>query len=212
MTSATALGALQRLRVPVITTSDASSVLGVSVSAASHLLRRLASAGLVRPIRKGVWALGETVDPLTIVESVSAPYPSYVSLQTALHLHGMIEQIPESVYAVTLGRSARVKTAVGSFSLHHVAPGFFDGFDVLPSGMKLATPEKALVDAFYLSATRTRLFARLPEVELPRGFSWARAREWVGRIPSARLQQMASMRMESLRSSPRRQRSRQRGQ
>jgi hypothetical protein len=54
------------------------------------------------------------------------------------------------------------------------------------SGIKIATPEKALVDFLYLSPTRSRLFAALPEVELPRGFRRAEARRWVARIPSAR--------------------------
>ena len=54
------------------------------------------------------------------------------------------------------------------------------------SGIKIATPEKALVDFLYLSPTRGRLFAALPELELPRGFRRAEARRWVARIPSTR--------------------------
>src|SRR3954466_1260454 len=43
--------------------------------------------------------------------------------------------------------SARVETGLGTYSVHHVQPAFFDGFASLPdSGIKLAVPEKALVD------------------------------------------------------------------
>ena len=85
-----------------------------------------------------------------------------------------------------------------SYSLHHVAPGFFDGFEVLGSGVKLATPEKALVDLFYLSSTSTRFFSSLPEIEFPRRFQRRVARGWVARIPSQRLRTLADRRLEAL--------------
>ena len=38
-------------------------------------------------------------------------------------------------------------------------------------GVKIASPEKALLDALYLRPARSRLFRALPELELPRTFS-----------------------------------------
>jgi len=186
MNAPEALSRLRKLGVPAATTADAAAVLGISLQAASHTMRRLARTGLVRPVRRGIWALGDRPDPLVLAGYVTAPYPSYVSLQTALYRHGMIDQIPEMTFLVSLARSARVSTPLGTYSIHHVQPAFFAGFEMLPdSGIKIATPEKALVDVFYLSPTRGRLFAALPEVELPRGFRRAEARRWVQRIPSA---------------------------
>jgi hypothetical protein len=52
--------------------------------------------------------------------------------------------------------------------------------------VKLAMPEKALVDFLYLSPAKSRSFAALPELELPDGFRRRVAREWVERIPSSR--------------------------
>src|SRR3954465_13979662 len=74
----------------------------------------------------------------------------------------------------------------------------FGGFEVLDSGIKLALPEEALVDFLYLSPTRSRLFASLPEVELPRGFRRSAAREWVRRIPSARLRTIVARRLDEV--------------
>ena len=96
-------------------------------------------------------------------------------------------QIPALVYVVSLGRSGRVETQLAVYSVHHVAPAFFDGYVLQPSGVRLATAEKALVDLLYLSPTRSRLFAALPELELPRTFSRKAARGWVARIPAKRL-------------------------
>jgi predicted transcriptional regulator of viral defense system len=187
MNASEALGRLKSLRVPAATTADVAAVLGLSGTATSHMLKRLGRAGLVTPLRKGVWALAERPDRLVLAEYVTAPYAAYLSLQTALYQHGMIEQIPSMIYLVSLARSARVETALGTYSIHHVQPSLFDGFEVLDSGIKLALPEKALIDFLYLSPTRARLFAALPELELPRGFRRSVAREWVRRIPSGRL-------------------------
>jgi hypothetical protein len=164
-----------------VTTGDAAAVLGISIEAASHTLRRLALAGLVSPVRKALWALDDRPDPL-------APYPSYVSLQTALYRHGMITQIPTTIYLVSLARTARVETKLATYSVHHVQPEFFGGFEHDPgSGVKLASPEKALVDFLYLSPTRSRLFAALPELELPRRFRRREAGRWVARISPGRM-------------------------
>src|SRR3989440_11441903 len=95
MNAREALGRLNGLRVPVATTADAAAVLGVSGEAASHTLRRLAQSGLVTPVRKGLWALADRPDPLALAEYVSAPYPSYLSLQTARYQHGLNDPIPD---------------------------------------------------------------------------------------------------------------------
>jgi hypothetical protein len=199
MNAREALGRLRGLHVPAATTSDAAAVLGLSVEAASHTLRRLASSGLVVPVRRGVWALTDQVDPLALAEYVTAPYPSYVSLQTALYRRGMITQIPSSIYLVSLARSDLVETRIGTYSVHHVRPVLFGGFDHDPrSGTKLALPEKALFDFLYLSPTRGRLFAALPELELPRGFQRSLVREWVARIPSTRSKTIVTRRLEDV--------------
>ena len=199
MNAAEALARLKNLRVPAATTADAAAVLGLSGQAASHTLRRLARAGLVTPIRKGVWAVAEQPDPMALAEYVTAPYPAYLSLQTALYRHGMIDQIPAMIFVVSLARGARIVTPLGTYSVHHVQPAFFGGFEALgDSGIKLATPEKALVDFLYLSPTRTRLFTALPEVELPPGFRRAQARRWVQRIPSTRLRTLVARRLTEM--------------
>jgi predicted transcriptional regulator of viral defense system len=198
MNASEALGRLKSLRVPAATTADVAAVLGLSGTATSHMLKRLGRAGLVTPLRKGVWALAERPDRLVLAEYVTAPYAAYLSLQTALYQHGMIEQIPSMIYLVSLARSARVETALGTYSIHHVQPSLFDGFEVLDSGIKLALPEKALIDFLYLSPTRARLFAALPELELPRGFRRSVAREWVRRIPSGRLRTIVARRLDEV--------------
>jgi predicted transcriptional regulator of viral defense system len=199
MNASQALSRLQGLGVPAVTTADAAAVLAMSIEATSHTLRRLAVAGLVTPVRKGLWALGPRPDPLTLCEHVTMPFPSYASLQTALYRHGMVMQIPAIIYLVSLGRSARIETRLGTYSVHHVVPEIFGGFEVRKgSTVKLASPEKALVDLLYLSPTRSRLFAALPELEIPPGFRRRVARRWARQIPSQRARTIVERKLDAL--------------
>jgi predicted transcriptional regulator of viral defense system len=196
MNAREAFGRLRRLGVPVIRTADAAAALGLSKTAATMTLSRLVEAGLVSSVRHGTWWVDGAVDPYRLPEHLTAPLESYLSLHTALHLHGLIEQIPEILYAVTLGRTQRVTTRAGTFSFHHVAPEVFGGFEETGAGVKLATAEKALFDFAYLSAGRSRIFATLPELEIPRGFREREVRRWVQRIPSARSRTLTESQVE----------------
>ncbi|OGQ16994.1 MAG: hypothetical protein A2138_05680 [Deltaproteobacteria bacterium RBG_16_71_12] len=191
MNAAIALSRLRRLGTPVFTTADGRALFRGTTAGASQTLAALARHGLVVPLRRGLWSLDVEVDPLLLPEHLSAPSPSYVSLQTALYRRGVIEQIPSTIYAVTLGKTKRYHTSVGDYSLHRVAPELFGGFEIVAGGVKLATAEKALADVAYLSGGKSRLFAALPEIELPAGFSLPEARGWLARIPSKRHRTLA---------------------
>jgi predicted transcriptional regulator of viral defense system len=193
-----ALAILKRLGVPALDTADAAAALGLTTAAASQTLTRLARAGLVLSVRHGTWWLEEVLDPLRLPEYLTAPLPAYVSLQTALHRHGLIEQIPGVVYAVSLAKTLKVKTKVGTFSVHHLAPEVFGGSEETERGAKIATAEKALFDFAYLSSGRSRLFTSLPELELPRGFKRKELSRWVAKIPSVRSRTLTSQKLDEL--------------
>jgi predicted transcriptional regulator of viral defense system len=186
MNAAEALSRVRALKIPVIDTADAAAALQQTTSATTKTLSRLARAGLIASVRQGTWWVDGSVDPYRLPEYLTAPLDSYLSVQTALHIHGMIEQVPNVYYAVSLARTQRVATRVGTFSIHHVAPEVFGGYRDTEHGVKLATPEKALFDFAYLSAGRSRIFTSLPELEVPRGFRHPELARWVRRISSER--------------------------
>jgi len=177
-----ALQRIQQLGVPAFETRDISVLLRVTPANASVLLSRLAGRGFVRRLARGRWSIGPQSNREQLAEQVAAPYPAYVSLQTALFRHGLIEQVPEVIYAVTLGRARRVRTPGGTVSLHRMPPQLFGGFETADDGTKVATPEKALFDLLYLSPTRTRLFVHLPEIEFPKSFRWPEVARWTKKI------------------------------
>ena len=95
--------ALQRLRTlatPVVETRDVAALLQVSASNATTILRRLAAEGMIVHLSRGRWLVNQKIDRLALPELMSAPYPAYISLQSALFHHGVIEQIgtPQEIY------------------------------------------------------------------------------------------------------------------
>jgi predicted transcriptional regulator of viral defense system len=193
---------LSKAGVPVIETAEAAALFGQSKFAASKTLARLAASGLVRRIRSGTYWIGDSLSADRVASYLTAPFQSYLSLHTALRAHGMIEQVPVVVYVVTLGRTRRLRTAAGTFSIHHIAPRVFGGFE-LSNGQNVATPEKALFDLAYLSGGRSRLRAALPELELPKPFRRSELERWLARIPSRRGRERVLHRLERILASAR---------
>jgi hypothetical protein len=109
----------------------------------------------------------------------------------------MISQVPHLIYVASLARTKRIKTVVGDYSIHRLAPSFFGGFEHV-RGVRLARPEKAALGVLYLTPARSRLFAALPEVELPRRFSRQEAHRWLRRIPTGSRRTLVQRRLETL--------------
>ena len=178
---------LKQLNLPVIQTSDAAAYLDISVNHANKLLSRISKTNQIIHIKQGSWIFPET-DPLALPGILTLPFPSYVSLQTALYFHNMISQIPKVIYAVSVGRTKVYKTSIATISIHHIDPSFYFGYmeKSVDGLIKIASPEKALLDIFYLSQTKTRLFKTLPEVELPKNFKISVANKMIEKITSVR--------------------------
>jgi len=173
------------LELAVFNTSDASAWLKISRAHASKLLSRLSEAGLLVHLSRGLWAFKDRVELMALPQYLTNPFPSYVSLQSALYQHDMITQIPAVIYAVSIARTKKFVTPLGTISIHHVHPSFFFGYRTTPKGdIKIATPEKALIDFLYFSPAKSKLFRSLPELELPRRFKISEARHMISMIRS----------------------------
>jgi predicted transcriptional regulator of viral defense system len=202
MNQSEALQKIQKLGVNAFETRDISALLRVTPANASVLLSRLAERGFISRLTRGHWSMGAQRSGDQQIEQAAAPSPAYLSLQSALFRHGLIEQVPEVHYAATLGRARRILTPMGKFSLHHLPPELFGGYETANDGVKVATPEKALFDIFYLSPTRLRLFSALPEIELPRSFRWSEISRWVRKIPGKSRRAYVDGRIAAMKSTP----------
>ncbi|MGB9004495.1 MAG: hypothetical protein WCB96_02100 [Candidatus Aminicenantales bacterium] len=123
-----------------------------------------------------------------------------MSFISALHLHGIVGQIPRIVTLASPAHSKTIVTSLGTFSVHRIAPAFFAGFRwYKESGAFLvADPEKALVDSLYLSARKKRPYGHFPELDFPRLFSFKKAREWAERIPDERIRKNVEKKLEAI--------------
>jgi predicted transcriptional regulator of viral defense system len=203
MKPTSAYGDLLRMDRTIVTTREAATRWRTEQGTAGRRLRSMEDAGLVRRLRRGLWALDPDVAPFVVAPYLTAPLPAYVSFWSALAHHGMIEQIPRQVSVASLTRARRIATTVGVYEIHHLAPGLFGGYHGSEESGYLATPEKALFDAVYVrAAAGSRAF--FPELALPSDFNDDQVREWTGRIESARLRTLVSRRLrEALRQAAR---------
>lgn len=167
--------------------------------AAAKQLFRLAAAGLIVKVAHGVWQINRgSADPAVVLPVLTNPYPSYISGWTALSRHGMIEQIPRGVFAVSLDRAKTVETTFGRYEIHHIHPDLFGGFEGA-TGIRagVATAEKALFDTVYLFATLNGTVT-LPELELSDKFDRRVLQSWIDRVPSLRLRTLAAKNLDRL--------------
>ena len=199
MKSIDALTRLTNLAVAAFTTNDAAAAWRIARSHASKTLERLAEARQIVRLRRGLWAFPDKLDRLLLPACLTAPAPCYVSLQSALYRHGLISQMPQTLYVVSTARTQLHRTPLGAVSVHHVKPSFFTGYEIdSRTGAAVATPEKALADILYLAPARSRLFASLPELERPKSFRPARLLGFLRLIDSPRRRVMAIRQWERL--------------
>ena len=137
-------------------------------------------------ITPGRWSVSGRPRPYLIASWLTDPYPSYVSLYTALSRRGLITQIPRTIYVVSLGRTRTVVTPVGTYSVHRLPPELFGGFEE-QEGERMATAEKAVFDTLHLARARGQRFSHLTEVQLPAGFQSAVLDDWAMRIEDQRV-------------------------
>lgn len=167
------LGLLHRHGLRVFRSSDVATLAGISGSSATQLLTRLAGTGSVSKMRRNLWVnrLAPDLNPFELVPYLRSPWPAYVSLYSALADHGLVSEIPQTVFCVTAANPVSITTPVGRFRFHHLPPRLIWGFESRTAGparFPIADPEKAFLDQVYL-ALIPRSSIRLPVTRTP---SW----------------------------------------
>lgn len=176
---------------PVFTTHELTALSGKSASTVIQCLNRLVEQGLLIKMYRGVWAEPgpRTISPFEIIPYLFPRQRVYVSFITALHLHGIVEQIPQVITLASTAHTSILRTKAGVFSVHQMAPAFFDGFDWYKGegNFLIADPEKALIDSLYLSSRKKKQFGSFPELGFPPEFSFKKAVRWAERIPEKKI-------------------------
>lgn len=114
----------------------------------------LLAKGVIVRVKKGLYIFGEAQRRRPFCRELLANLiygPSYISLEYALHYHGLTPERVEAVTSVTCGRSRSFSTPVGVFIYRRISlEAFRTGMDrvELEDGRSflIAIPEKALAD------------------------------------------------------------------
>jgi predicted transcriptional regulator of viral defense system len=111
----------------------------------------------VKKICKGFYIFSDlAINEPTLFTIANRVYePSYISLEMALSIYGII---PEAVYSITSATSQKtknLKSPVGDFIYRHIQPDFMFGYELREHDghhYQIAELEKALLDYLYLNS------------------------------------------------------------
>ena len=146
----------------ILTTKQVADSLGVSATTASRVLDSLVEIGDLVRLKRGLYAHRDC-SIYEIATHINYPHDSYVSLQSALAHHGIYDQLPLVMTAVTKGSSGVFHTPKGRIELHQIDPKLFGGFEE-ENNIKLASKEKAFLDLIYFWMKKG--LRQRPEVDL----------------------------------------------
>ena len=196
------MGFIKKLGRPVFTTHELTTLSGKSPSTVVQSLNHLVKQGLIEKIYRGVWAEQghRAISPFEIIPYLFPRQRVYVSFISALHLYGIVEQIPQVITLASTAHTSILRTKAGIFSVHQIAPAFFDGFDWYrgQGNFLIAEPEKALIDSLYLSSRKRKQFGSFPELDFPTEFSFKKAGCWAWHIPEKKIRLYVLMKLKAL--------------
>lgn len=119
-------------------------------------LTRWQKQGFLCRLRQDWYAFSELMaTPMMANYIASKIYtPSYISLQAALSMYGIIPEAVTDITCVTTNRTTAYDNAFGHYTYQTIRPPLFFGYRQMPlergGCYQMAEPEKALVDLMYL--------------------------------------------------------------
>jgi len=194
----------------VFTSREVWELTGSGLAVVSRRLGALAQRGILTRVTRGIWAQPQHPDfsPYAVLpfllrgtrDKQSQQPLGYVSLLSALSLHGVISQIPRSIALVAARQLPTLRTPVATYEFHRMERALIGGFE--PFGQlrnfDVARAEKALFDTLYFSVRKGRRFAHLPELDLPRTFRPGEVEEWISRVAYAPLRNAVAQRWHAI--------------
>lgn len=116
-----------------------------------HLIRRLTKAKIIRRLKRNKYLFLHSQKNISDFEIANfLVIPSYISLETALNLYGILEQFPYKITSLAIGKSKEIKANQKIFSYSHIKKEYFKDF-VKRDNFLIASEEKALFDFLYFA-------------------------------------------------------------
>jgi predicted transcriptional regulator of viral defense system len=155
---------LEKSRYYIFSLEDIRSFFpGVKNSNLKKLIYRWKKSGQVYPLKRGLYELtypGDLIIPDMYIAN-KLYEPSYVSLETALSHFSIIPEVSMAVTSISTKPTRRFRNRHGLFIYRTVSSGLFEGYYVEKHGdvgVRIAEPEKAIVDFIYFKTYRKKKY------------------------------------------------------
>ncbi len=144
---------LQNIKEPIFSLQDL-AMLGQKVIPSQ--ISEMAKKGDLIRLKNGIYAISSRQNEISMEHVAFRLYsPSYVSLEWAMHKHGLMPDVPFNVTSVSPKPTRAFKNGKGTFFYRSIKRDYFFGYekkeDRAGQPYLLAEPEKALLDYFYFN-------------------------------------------------------------
>lgn len=143
------------IKMPVFSRTDVLKLFPEEpVNQINTQLYRMIKRGDLIGLKRGMYVFPNlNIDEFVIANKLYSP--SYVSLESALNIFGVIPDIPSVVTSVTTVTSKKINTSLGNFKYSKINENLFFGYKSIldeRSGFyySIANSEKALLDLIYI--------------------------------------------------------------
>lgn len=154
---------LRDLNKSFFTIADLEKITGLSRSSLYVALKRWVDKGVLERIATGIYS--PMLSDLSIEKVAAQLYiPNYLSFESALARHGILNLIPHSLTFATTRKSKRYTLRNQDVEFRQLSPNLFFGFE-MKGGINIAGPEKAFLDQVYFFS-RGRASLDLDEMNL----------------------------------------------
>lgn len=127
------------------------------------LLQRLEKQSIIERITAGKYQFS-LIEAFEFELANFIADPSYISLESALSLYGILSQFPYSITSVTINKSQKIIYKEKEYEFNHISPKYFFSF-IKKENFLIASPEKALLDELYFISKGIRKI-NLDELDL----------------------------------------------
>ena len=141
---------LERLNKPFYSISDMEKITGLSRKSLYVTLKRLVDSGILDRIGTGIYRTF-TAKPSTEIIAASLYLPNYLSFESALSRHGVLNLIPYTVTFASTRKTKRLTIEGRDVEFRQIKKDIFWGYD-MQGGIYVAKPEKAFLDLVYLAS------------------------------------------------------------
>lgn len=150
------INVLRDNNISLFTVNDISKIFSSGKSNIKLSLKRFKDKGIISSLTKNKYLFELAIERPSEYKMANFIYaPSYISLETAMSLNGIVDQFPYSITSVTCRKSKDVLYKGLTFSFTHINRGLFLDYQK-QNDYLIAGDWKAIFDYFYLAFKNSR--------------------------------------------------------